>query len=214
MVTPAAIRVGIVDDHAIVRTALRQWLQDHADLYVVGEAGNGFEALELVARTPPDVLILDLGLPGRSGLDIIASLLAKAPDLAVLVFTGSPEAQYARQLLREGARGYLHKSCSPDELVTAIRRVAGGHRHFSDALAQDLAMAHASGAGSPLDGLSKREFQVLLLLAEGAKPAAISEKLHLSARTVTLYRSRLVRKLSLSTNSDLTYFALKHGLRD
>ncbi|CAN5790385.1 hypothetical protein BH11PSE13_BH11PSE13_07320 [soil metagenome] len=132
--------------------------------------------------------------------------------MAILVFSGHPEAQYARKLLEEGAHGYLHKSCDPAQLVVAIRRVASGRRYLSATLAQQFARELCEGALPLHQRLSKREFQILLLLATGKKPAVIAQTLHLSAKTVTLYRSRLVRRLELSTNSDLTYFALKHGL--
>jgi two-component system invasion response regulator UvrY len=208
------IRIGIADDHPVVRTALRHWLLEHSDLCIAGEAADGFEALELATRNTLDVLVLDLTMPGRDGFDIIGSLRSKAPGMAILVFSGHPEAQYARKLLEEGAHGYLHKSCDPDQLIVAIRRVASGRRYLSATLAQHFARELCEGALPLHQRLSKREFQILLLLAAGDKPAVIAKKLHLSARTVTLYRSRLVRKLELSTNSDLTYFALKHGLLD
>lgn len=208
------IRIGIADDHPILRTAVRHWLLEHSDLCIGGEAADGFEALELATGDALDVLLLDLTMPGRDGFDIIGSLRARAPQMSILVFSGHPEAQYARKLLKEGAHGYLHKSCDPTQLVAAIRCVASGRRYLSAMLAQQFARELCEG-GLPLhQSLSRREFQILLLLAAGSKPAAIAQKLHLSARTVTLYRSRLVRKLELSTNSDLTYFALKHGLLD
>lgn len=208
------IRVGVVDDHAIVRTALRLWLLDHPDLHYCGEASNGSEAIELVATRPIDVLLLDLAMPGRGGLDIVASLRARSPATRILIFSASAEEHHARQSLKQGVQGFVHKSCDPHELVAAIRRVACGQRHLSDVLAQQLASEAAAGEPSPLHCLSKREFQVLLLLAQGAKSGAISQRLHLSVRTITLYRSRLIRKLNLATNSDLTYFAMKQGLLD
>ena len=208
------IQIGIADDHPIVRSALRCWIKEHPDLCISGEAADGFETLELVARNVLDVLVLDLTMPGRDGLDIINSLRAKAPTMAILVFTGHPEAQYARKLLRQGVLGFLHKSCDPTQLIAAIRRVAGGHKYLSSTLAQQLAQELGESDLPMYERLSSREFQILLLLASGYKPAAISHKLHLSARTITLYRSRLVKKLALATNSDLTYFALKHGLLD
>ncbi len=208
------IKIGIADDHPIVRAALRYWLLEHPGLCVEGEAADGFEALKLVTRIALDVLILDLTMPGRDGFDIVSALRARAPNTAILVFSGHPEAQFARKLFAQGALGFLHKSCDPAQLVVAIRRVARGSRYLSATLAQQFARELCEGQLPLYEHLSKREFQILLLLATGNKPASISQKLHLSSRTITLYRSRLVSKLNLSTNSDLTHFALKHGLLD
>ena len=213
-VASSPIKIGIADDHPLVRSALRYWLLEHQDFRIEGEAADGFQALELVTRNVLDVLVLDITMPGRDGFDIIGSLRAKAPGMSILVFSGHPEAQYARKLLDEGALGFLHKSCEPGQLAVAIRRVASGRRYVSATLAQQFARERCEGELPLYERLSRREFQILLLLAMGSKPAAISHKLHISARTVTLYRSRLVKKLELSTNSDLTYFALKHGLLD
>lgn len=210
----APIRIGIADDHPIVRTALRCWLLEQPDICVQGEAADGSEALELVKRHPLDVLLLDLTMPKRDGFDIIRSLRAAAPGTAILVFSGHPEALFARKLLAQGVRGYLHKSCDPAQLVVAIRKVATGHCYLSDTLSEQFSTGAQEGGLSLHDGLSRREFQILLLLAVGNKPASIAQKLHLSAKTITLYRSRLVRKLELSTNSELTHYAVRHGLLD
>ncbi|RZL68711.1 MAG: response regulator transcription factor [Variovorax sp.] len=208
----APIQVGIVDSHAIVRQALRHWLDDQQDLSFAGEAVNGAEALALVKRVAIDVLLLDLMMPDQNGLDIVGSLRARAPTMAILVFTDSPETEYARFLYAQGVQGFVPKSCQQSQLLQAIRRVAAGELHFSKEFGIKLTPGVTVPSPSPLHQLSKREFQILLLLATGSKSGGASCTLHLSAKTVSMHRTKLIRKLELSTNSDLTYFAIKHGL--
>ena len=209
------IRVGIVDDHAIVRTGLRQFLSEHVDLRLVGEAANGREAIDLVRTTPMDVLVMDLSMPGQSGIDALAMIRAKAPDVAILILSGYPPQHYAASLVRQGASGYLSKDCDPQEIVEAIRTVALGRRHLSPAVAQALAQAPGSPPDAPPHAqLSEREFQVFLKLAQGRTAGEVADALSLSVKTVSTYRTRLLEKLRLASNSDLTYYALKHGLID
>lgn len=208
------IRVGIVDDHAIVRSGLRQFLSENVDLRVMGEAANGREALEMARGGEIDVMLMDISMPDQSGVDALSAIKARFPDLPVLILSGFPESHYATTLLRQGASGYLNKECDPEEIANAIRTVARGRRYISAAVAELLAdgMGQKS-VDKPLhDGLSERELQVFLRLAKGETVGAIAESVFLSVKTVSTYRTRVLEKLKLETNSDLTYYALKNGL--
>jgi two-component system invasion response regulator UvrY len=207
------IRIGIVDDHAIVRDGLRQFFSEQVDLRVVGEAANGREAIDLVRTTEIDVLVLDLSMPGQSGIDVLAMLRAKAPDVGILVLSGYPEEHYAVSLIRQGVSGYLNKECEPTEIVEAIRVIALGRRYLSATVAELLAQQLDRGTGgSPHANLSEREFQVFLKLAEGETAGEVADDLSLSVKTVSTYRTRLMEKMGLHSNSDLTYYAVKHSL--
>lgn len=208
------IKVGIVDDHAIVRTGLRQFLSEHVDLRVVGEANDGREALELVREAEVDVLLMDISMPEHGGVDALQAIKARYPDLAVLILSGFPEAQYATTLLRFGASGYLNKECPPEEIVEAIRVVARGRRYISPAVAELLADSALGGGEDRLlhEQLSEREMQVFLRLAQGETIGAMAEAMFLSVKTVSTYRTRVMQKLKLHSNSDLTYYAVKNGL--
>jgi DNA-binding NarL/FixJ family response regulator len=207
------IRVAIADDHVIVRAGLRQFFADHVDLRVTGEAANGQEALELVRGGEVDVLVMDLSMPGHGGVDALAAIKARFPELPVLILSGFPEAHYATTLLRQGASGYLNKECDPEEIVTAIRTLARGRKYITAAVAELLADKAAGTAEQPAHAaLSERELQVFLRLAAGETVGQMAEALHLSVKTVSTYRARVLEKLHLQTNSDLTYYALKNGL--
>ena len=213
------IRIGIVDDHAIVRTGLRQYLSDHVDLRVTGEGATGHDALEMARAGEVDVLLLDISMPDQSGVDALAAIKARFPELPVLILSGFPEAHYATTLLRQGASGYLNKECDPEEIANAIRVVSRGRRYISPAVAEQLADSVAgvgpggTASDKPLhEALSEREFQVFLRLAQGETVGHIAEALFLSVKTVSTYRTRVLEKLKLQTNSDLTYYALKNGL--
>jgi DNA-binding NarL/FixJ family response regulator len=209
------IRIGIVDDHAIVRSGLRQFLSDFVDLRVVGEAANGREAIDLVRAHEIDVLVMDLAMPGQSGLDVLAMLRAKVPDMGILILSGYPEEHYAINLIRQGASGYLNKECDPKEIVEAIRAIALGRRYLTAAVAELLAQQlNHKGDVPPHEQLSEREFQVFLKLARGETAGDIAKSLSLSVKTVSTYRTRLMEKMRLSSNSDLTYYALKNKLID
>ena len=209
------IKVGIVDDHAIVRSGLRQFFGEHVDLRVVGEAGSGREAIDLVRTTEMDVLVLDLAMPGQSGIDALAMIRAKAPDLGILVLSGYPEEHYAVSLIRQGASGYLNKECDPADIVDGIRTVALGKRYITAPVAELLAQQLGRNDAGPVhEQLSDREFQVFLKLARGHTAGDIAEALSLSVRTVSTYRTRLMEKMGLKSNSDLTYYALKNKLID
>ena len=207
------IRVGIVDDHAIVRSGLRQFLSEHVDLRVTGEANNGREALEMARGGEVDVLLMDISMPDQSGVDALAAIKARFADLPVLILSGFPESHYAMTLLRLGASGYLNKECDPEEIVNAIRTVARGRRYISPAVAELLADGVAGGGERPPhELLSERELQVFLRLAKGETIGNMATSMFLSVKTVSTYRTRVLEKLALASNSELTYYALKNGL--
>ena len=207
------IRVGIVDDHAIVRAGLKQFFSEQVDLRVTGEASNGSEALDLVRKDEVDVLVMDLSMPDQSGVDALIAIKARRPDMPVLILSGFPESHYATTLLRQGASGYLNKECDPEEIVKAIRTVRLGRRYITLAVAELL----ADGLGKDPDKLlheqlSERELQVFLHLAKGETVGHIADGMSLSVKTVSTYRSRIMEKMKLASNSDLTYYAMKSGL--
>ncbi|MBL8277325.1 MAG: response regulator transcription factor [Pelomonas sp.] len=208
------IRIGIVDDHAIVRSGLRQFLGENVDLRVTGEASNGREALEMARGGEVDVLLMDISMPGQSGVDALSAIKTRFPDLPVLILSGFPEAHYATTLLRQGASGYLNKECDPEEIANAIRTVARGRRYISPAVAELLADGVAGGSTDrpPHESLSERELQVFLRLAKGETVGDMAKSMFLSVKTVSTYRTRVLEKIKLATNSDLTYYALKNGL--
>jgi len=209
------IRIGIVDDHAIVRSGLRNFFADHVDLRVVGEAANGREAIDLVRATEMDVLLMDLAMPGQSGLDALAMIRAKAPDVGILILSGYPEEHYAMTLIRQGASGYLNKECDPAEIIEAVRTIALGKRYITRTVADLLAQQLGRKDDVPLhEQLSEREFQVFLKLARGETAGDVAKSLSLSVKTVSTYRTRLMEKMGLASNSDLTYYALKNRLID
>ena len=208
------VRIVIVDDHAIVRAGLRQYLAEQVDLQVVGEAASGREALDLLRAGGIDVMIMDVSMPGQNGVEALAAVKARAPELPVLILSSYPEAHYATPLMKQGASGYLNKECEPAEIVSAVRTLARGRRYITAAVAELLADQIGGGkSDAPLhEQLSEREFQVFLRLAQGETIGAIAESLSLSVKTVSTYRTRVMEKMQLASNSDLTYYALKTGL--
>ncbi len=207
------IRIAIVDDHAVVRAGLRQFLVEQMDFQVTGEAANGREALDIVRRRDADVIVLDLSMPDQNGVDLLAAIKAREPDLPVLILSGFPETHYATTLLRQGAAGYLNKECDPEDIVRAIRTVARGRKYITPAVGELLADGlNGNPDALPHEQLSERELQVFLRLAKGETVGNIADSMSLSVKTVSTYRSRVMEKLKLASNSDLTYYALKNGL--
>jgi DNA-binding NarL/FixJ family response regulator len=209
------IRIAIVDDHAMVRAGLRQFFADEVDFRVVAEAANGREALDIVRQGDIDVILLDISMPGQSGVEALAGIRARAPDLPVLILSGFPEEHYAITLLRQGASGYLNKDCDPEEIVKAIRTVVRGRKYITAGIAERLADHLAPGGSGDKPAhelLSERELQVFLRLARGEAIGQMAESMSLSVKTVSTYRTRVMEKLQLASNSDLTYYALKNGL--
>lgn len=207
------INVGIVDDHAIVRTGLTQFLSENVDMRVMGVAANGIEALDLVRSNQIDVLVMDLSMPGHSGVDAISDLRTQAPNVGILVLSGYPVEHYAVSLFRQGASGYLNKDCDPGDIMEAIRVISMGNRYITTQVAELLAQqVKRKGDVSPHEQLSDREFQVFLKLAQGDTVSAVAEQLSISVKTVSTYRTRLMEKMDLDSNCDLTYYAMKNGL--
>ncbi len=207
------IRVAIVDDHAAMLTGLERLLSDEEDIQVVALAATGREAVEIAQQNVVDVILLDISLPDQNGVDTLAEIKARAPNLAVLIVSGFPEQHYATTLIRQGAAGYLSKDSDPDEIAKAIRIVASGRRYISSAVAQELADGLFTGKNEiGHEQLSEREFQVFLHLAKGQGVAQIAQSICLSAKTISTYRTRIMTKMGLKSNSDLTYYALKNGL--
>ena len=207
------IRIAIVDDHAMVRAGLRQFFADQADFQVVAEAASGREAMDIVRQGEVDVVLLDIAMPGQNGVDTLAAIRAREPTLPVLILSGHAESHYAATLLRLGASGYLNKDCDPEELVKAVRTVARGRKYITATMAERLAEGLASGDERPAhEQLSERELQVFLRLAKGETIGQLALSLSLSVKTVSTYRSRVMEKMALASNSDLTSYALKHGL--
>ena len=197
----------------IVRTGLRQYFSEQVDLSVVAEASSGRDAVDIVRRGDVDVILMDLSMPDQGGVDALAAVKARAPDLPVLILSGFPEEHYATTLLRQGASGYLSKDCDPEEIVKAIRTVYRGRKFISSGVAELLANGLGEvGDKPPHEQLSDREFQVFLRLAKGETVGHMAEGMSLSIKTVSTYRTRVMEKMGLSSNSDLTYYALKSGL--
>jgi len=207
------IRVMIADDHAIVRQGLRQILSDTEDMEVAGEACNGVEALQLSRQGEWDVVLMDVSMPDRNGIDALKLIRKEQPRLPVLILSMYPEEQYAIRALKAGAAGYLTKQSAPDQLVTAIRQVASGKKYVSASLAMELADAITDDTDRPLhERLSDREYQTLCMIASGKTLTQIAEELNLSVKTVSVYRARLLEKMRLRNNAELTHYGLKFGL--
>lgn len=206
-------RILIVDDHAVVRAGLRQFLLEDATIKEVQEAATGDQALDLLRQSRWDLLILDINMPGRNGIDILKHVVAGCPDTRILVLSGYPENQYALNVLRAGASGYLPKESAPEELLKAVRCILHGKRYVSSALADKLVSDLGSDRDKPAHSdLSQREFQIFCKLATGASVSEIAVELCLSVKTVSTYRSRLLEKMSFRTNADITSYALRNGL--
>jgi two-component system, NarL family, invasion response regulator UvrY len=209
------IDVFIADDHAMFREGLKQILARQADMRVAGEAGTAAELLDALRTVAAHVLVLDVSMPGRSGLDALADIRVLRPEIPVLVLSMHPENQYAVRAIRGGAAGYLTKESAASELITAIRKVATGGRYINEAVAGHLAEAVVRPiAAEPHAGLSNREFQVLRMLAAGRMLRDIATELSLSEKTITTYRTRILEKLGLHNNAELTRYALEHHLID
>lgn len=206
------IRVLLVDDHAIARNGVRLMLGTAPDIRVDGEASNAQEAQQLVASQPFDVALLDITMPGKNGLDLLKSLRAEQPKLAVLMLSTYSEDIYAIRALKLGASGYLTKDAPTATLVAAVRKAAAGGKHVSAALTEKLASMLGGSVPSNHEALSNRELEVLKLIAAGETLVHIGEQLHLSPNTVTTYRSRILDKMGLSSNAELTRYALEHGI--
>ncbi len=209
------LKVLIADDHEIVRKGLREILARGLSDAAFGEARHAEEVLAAVREERWDILILDLTMPGRSGLDVLRDLRLEQPALPVLVLSMQSEHQYGRRVLKAGAAGYLHKDSAPEELINAIRKVLRGGRYVSAALAEKLAIDVASGNEQfPHERLSDRELEVLRMITGGKQVSQIAEELRLSATTVSTYRARILEKLDIKTTAELMHYGLSNGILD
>jgi two-component system, NarL family, invasion response regulator UvrY len=210
---PAMIRIIIADDHAIVRAGLRQFLATEKDMVVTGEAADGMETLACVRQAECDVVLLDISMPGKNGIDTLRQLKRSRPDLPILILSAHSEEQFAVSLLRAGANGYISKETASEQLVAAIRAVVGGGKYVSPGVAQVLVSDLSSDSDKPPHAtLSKREFQIFYRLASGESVSKIAEELFLSVKTVSTYRGRILEKMQMSSNANLTYYAVKNKL--
>ncbi len=209
------IRVLIADDHPIVREGLKQILSDTEDIVVVDEADSGSAVLSLTMRNNYDVILLDISMPGRDGLEVLKELKQLKPKLSVLVLSMYPEEHYAVRVLRGGASGYLTKSSAPDELISAIRKVASGRKYISSTLAERLTYELDRDADKPLhEILSDREYQVMHMLATGKSVKEIADELSLSVKTVSTYRTRILGKMNIKNNAEIVLYAVQNKLVD
>ena len=207
------IRIILCDDHAVVRRGIRDTLSEAADIQVVAQAGSYSEVREALRSFPCDVLVLDLNLPGRGGLEVLASLKESDSTVKALIVSMYPEDQYAIRCLRAGAQGYLNKAGDPAEMITAVRTIMQGRKYVTPAVAQMLVDNLSSPAlETPHASLSERELQTLLKIASGKRLADIAEELMLSPKTVSVYRSRVLEKLKLANNAELTVYAIRNNL--
>ena len=207
------MRVLVADDHAVVREGLKRILTQDAAIQVVAEAEDGAAALQRVREMELDVVVLDMSMPGRGGLETLQELKRLWPRLGVLVLSMHPEDQYAVRVLREGADGYLSKESAAEELINALRKIHGGGKYVSPTLAERLALTVERGfEGPPHERLSTREFQVMVLLAEGKTVTQIGDDLHLSVKTISTYRARILEKMGMRNNAELMHYAIEEGI--
>ena len=208
-------KVLVADDHAVVREGIKQIIAETADMVVAGEAVNGWEVLEKARGGDYDVVVLDISMPGKNGMEILKELKRERPGVPVLILSMHPEEQYALRVLRAGASGYVTKESAPDELIAALEKVLRGSKYVTTALAERLILDIGVGPEESLhEKLSDRELQVLCLLAEGKTINQIGQELCLSAKTISTYRSRIMQKMAMKTNAQLIRYAIKHGLVD
>jgi two-component system invasion response regulator UvrY len=207
------VRIVIADDHPVVRRGLKAIVKDALRPADVDEACNAAELLTLVRKREPDVVLLDIAMPGRSGLEAVKELRREHPKVPMLVLSVHSEDQFAVRSIRAGASGYLTKDSAPEELVDAIRTVLAGRRYLTPSVAERLASAvETDTKGPPHEMLSDREFHVLRMLAAGKTNGEVADELALSAKTVSTYRTRTLRKMGMRTNAELTQYAVRHGL--
>lgn len=208
-----ALRVLIADDHQIVRSGLKQIIAAQNDMELAGECRTGREVLDHLRKAPCEVVLLDLSLPDMSGLDVLKHIKAHHDGVAVLVVSGYPESQFGLNVLRAGAMGFVSKGVEEPELIRAVRMVARGNRYVGSDLADQLVAGVQGDPNEPRHSvLSQREFQIFCKLAEGVTVSEIASKLFLSVKTVSTYRSRILEKMAMKSNADITYYAIKNGI--
>lgn len=207
------IKILVADDHTVVREGIKQILAGQEDMVVEDEAASGQEVLHKTSQKSFDLILLDISMPGRSGLEILEELKALHPKLPVLILSMHPEEQYAVRTLRAGASGYLTKASAPQELISAIQKVSRGGKYVTVSLAEKLAFELDAGSEKPRhEKLSNREYQVMLMLASGHSVREVAEELCLSAKTISTYRTRIMEKMDMKKNAELTLYAVKNNL--
>ncbi len=207
------IKILIVDDHRIFREGLKRIISPHSDIVVHGEASNSNEALDKLADKSYDVMLLDISMPGISGLDLLKQLRVEYPELKVLILTMHPEEQFAVRALKLGASGYLSKDSTPDELVDAVRKASWGGKYITVSLAEKLALIlDESVEKPPHEKLTDREYQIMCLLSSGKTGKDIAEKLYISINTVSSHRDNILKKMNMKNDAELTFYAVKNGL--
>ncbi|MEW6001601.1 MAG: response regulator transcription factor [Nitrospirota bacterium] len=210
-----SIKICIADDHELIRRGFKQIIAEEPDMAVVGEAKNADEVLDFIRKKDCDVIILDISMPGRSGLDLLKELKVQKPKLPVLILSMYPEELYAVRTLKAGAGGYLTKDSASEELVKAIRKVVEGKKYVSPTLSEKLAFDLEIGEGKPLhEHLSDREYQVMCMIASGKTVKDIAQELFLSVKTISTFRFRILEKMRMKNNAELTHYAVKHHLID
>lgn len=209
------MKILIADDHAVVREGLKQILSENPNINVAAEASTGHEVLQQIEKNNFDVVVLDISMPGRGGLDILKEIKNKRPKLPVLILSMYPEEQYAVRVLKAGASGYMTKDSAPHELINAIKQISKGKKYVSPSLAEKLAVDLEVNTGRPLhESLSDREYQVMCKIASGKTLKEISDQLSLSIKTISTYRSRILEKMNMKSNAELTHYAIKNKLVD
>ncbi|HXG95178.1 MAG TPA: response regulator transcription factor [Blastocatellia bacterium] len=207
------VKILIADDHALIRRGLKEIIADQPDMRVVGEAENAAQTLALLRKQEWDVLVLDINMPGQSGLDILREVSREQPRLPVLILSAHPEDQFGARVLKAGAAGFINKESAPEELVKAIRKVCQGGKYVSESLAETLISSLRGDSHQlPHERLSDREYQVMLMLAEGRTASEIAEELNLSVKTISTYRFRVMEKMNFKTNAELMRYAIRHKL--
>jgi len=207
------LRILLTDDHPLIRLGLKQLLVAGFGKTIIGEASNAQEALDQVAKKDWDVLVMDITMPGRSGLDVLCDIKKMKPALPVLILSACSEEQFALRVLKLGASGYVKKESAPDDLVNAIKKVISGKRYITASVADKLAAnLENDSEKAPHETLSNREYEVMCMIAKGKAPSQIAKSLSLSVKTVSTYRGRILEKLQFTSNAELTYYAIKNGL--
>ena len=206
-------KILIADDHKILRDGLKRIISDASDFVVTGEAGTSVDVLKELRKESYDVLLLDISMPGRSGLDIIKEVKSIRPECSILVLSTFPEEQYAMRVIREGASGYLTKESATDKLIDAIEKVSIGNRYISSAMLERMAFGMGGDNNrEPHEGLSNREYQVMCMIASGKAVSKIADELSLSVKTISTNRTRLLKKMNMKNNAEITHYAIKTGL--
>jgi len=209
------IRVCLADDHNLLRAGLKRIIDSETGMQVVGETNDAHDVIDIAQKCKCDILVLDLSMPGKSGIDVLKDVRITLPKIKILILSMHPEEQFAKRTIRAGASGYLTKAAAPDDIITAIKKIASGGKYISSKLAEILVNDFDKTSDNPAhEILSEREFQVLCLIADGKTQVEIAQELALSPTTINTYRNRILTKLNLKTNAELIKYALNNGLAE